>query len=98
RSKGVALALQLAAKFSEVVDFSVVRDPDRAVFIAHWHVAVGRQVEDGKPPAAETNVGAIGKSPLPQTGIIRTTMRLDVRHPSQHFPVAAISQSGNPTH
>ena len=41
RGKVVTFPLQLTAKFGEVVDFAVVRDPDRAVLVAHRHVPIG---------------------------------------------------------
>ena len=94
----MAFALQLAAKFGEVVDFAVVGDPDRAVFVAHGHVPIGGKIEDGKAAAAQANVGTIGKSSLPQTGVVGTAVRLDVRHAGEHFPVPAVRESGDPTH
>ncbi len=98
RREVVALALQLPAKFGEVVDFAVVGDPDRAVFVAHWHVPVSGKIENGEAAAAEANVGTIGKSSLPQTGVVGTAVRLDVRHACEHFPVPTVGESGDPTH
>src|SRR5271165_552348 len=87
-SKMVALVLQFTSEFSKVVDFTVVGDPDRAILIAHRHVAICRQIENGEAAAAETNIGSILESSLPQTGVVRTAMREDARHPSQYFPVS----------
>src|SRR5262249_37038563 len=56
RRKVVALAFKFAPKFGEVVDLSVVSDPDRAILIAHWHVADGRQVKNRQAPAAKTSI------------------------------------------
>src|SRR6267154_6416502 len=98
RGKGVAFALQLTAKFSEVIDFAVIGDPDRAVFVAHRHVAVGRQVKDGEAAAPETNVGTVGESTIPQTGIVRATVCLNVCHPSEHFPISPICQTVDAAH
>jgi hypothetical protein len=89
-NKVVAFALQLTAKLGEIVNFAVVGDPDRAVFVAHRHVAVGRKIKNGKAAAAEANVGTVGESSFPQTGVVGTTVRLDVRHPAEHFPVPTV--------
>src|ERR1700726_4033468 len=96
--KAVAFTLQLAAKVGKVVDLAVVRDPDRAVLVAHGHVAAGGEVENGKAAAAEANVGTIRKSSLPQTGIVRAAVGLHARHAREHFSVSAIGESGNSTH
>ena len=98
RGKVVALALQLAAKFGEIVDFSVVGNPDGAVFVAHRHVPIRRQIKDGKAAAAKANIGAVGESSLPQTRVVGTTVRLRVRHAGERFPVPTVGESGDPTH
>ena len=85
-SEAMAFALQFAAKFGEIVNFAVVGDPDCAVFVAHRHVTIGREIENGKAAAAEADVRTIGKSPLPQTGVVGTAVRLDVRHPRRALP------------
>jgi hypothetical protein len=41
RNEAVAFSLELVAKFGEVIDFAVISDPDRAVFVTHGHLAVG---------------------------------------------------------
>src|SRR5271155_752757 len=97
-SKTVAFALQLPAKFGEVVDFAVVRDPKRAVLVAHRHVGLGRKIKNGKAAAAEANIGTVGEPTLPQTGIIRAAVCLDMRHAAKHFLIATVCQSGNSTH
>jgi hypothetical protein len=98
RGKVVAFVLQFTAKFGEVVDFAVVGDPDRAVFVAHWHVPIGRKIKDGKAPAAQANIGTIRESSIPQAEVVGTTVRLDARHPTEHVSVAAICQTADAAH
>ena len=80
RAKTVPLALEVAAQIGEVVNFAVVGNPDRAVFVAHRHVAVGRKIENGQPPAAQPNVPAIRETALPEPGIVGAAVRLHLRH------------------
>jgi hypothetical protein len=89
-TKTMTFAEQLAAKLGEVINLSVVGNPNGAVFVAHRHVAVGRKVENGKAAATQTHVRTIRKSPLPKTGIVRATVGLDVRHPLEHLLVPAV--------
>src|SRR5579863_4802732 len=63
--KAMALAFEFSAKLSEVVDFSVVGDPHRAVFVAHRHVADRGEIENGKTATAQADVGTVWKLPVP---------------------------------
>src|ERR1700733_7773225 len=97
-SKVVAFAFQFPAQFGEVINLPVVGNPNSAILIAHRHVTAGRKIEDGKAAAPETDVRTVRESALPQAGIVRTTVRLHVRHPSQYFPASTVGQSGDATH
>ena len=61
----MAFALQFPAQLGEVINLAVVGNPDRAVFVAHRHVAVGRKIENRQAPAAQTDIRAVRKSLLP---------------------------------
>ena len=98
RNEGVPFRLQLLPQIAEVVDFPVVSDPQRALRIAHRHVAVGREIEDRKPPAAQGKVRAVGKALLPQAGVVRTAVRLDRGHPRQRLFISAIGQPADSAH
>src|ERR1051325_8426534 len=50
--KTMAFGDQFFSQVRKVVNFSVVRNPHTAVFIAHGHVAIGREIDNGQPPAA----------------------------------------------
>src|SRR5947209_4465963 len=95
RSEAMPLTLEFAAELSEVVDFSVVRDPNCTVLIAHRHVPVGGKIENREAAAAQAHVGAVGKCPIPETRIVRTAMRLDRCHPRQRFPISTIHYTAN---
>ena len=97
-AEAMAFGYELAAEGGEVINFSVVGDPDAAIFIRHRHVAVGGKVEDGKPSAPQSDVGAVGRAMVPKAAVIGAAMRLHRSHPRQRFPVAAIRQSANAAH
>ena len=48
--------------------------------------------------AAQAHVGTIRKPALPQARIIRPAVRLNVRHPAQHFGVAPVDQAAYTAH
>ena len=72
------------------------RDQEVRLHIGMWPSA--ERSKDGKAVAAHANVGTVRESSLPQTRVVGTTVRLDVRHPSEHFPVPTVGESGDPTH
>ena len=98
RAKTVPLALEVAAQIGEVVNFAVVGNPDRAVFVAHRHVAVGRKIENGQPPAAQPNVPAIRETALPEPGIVGAAVRLHLRHAGEGLRVAPVRDSADAAH
>ncbi len=100
RTKTMAFGFQFAAKIGEVIDLAVVSDPDGTVFVrrsrvrrllvAHGHVAVGREVENREAATAETDVGSIGESALPETEVVGSAMRLDGGHAGQRLGVTEL--------
>ena len=94
----MAFALQFVANFSEVVNFSVVRDPHRTVLIRHWHVAGCREVENRQAAAAKTNVGAVGAAIVPEATIIGAPVRLDGSHVCQYLAISPVDQPADATH
>src|ERR1700733_10509892 len=91
RRKSVPLHLQIAAQFGEIVDLTVVGDPDSSIFVAHGHVPAGGKVNDGKSTASKSNVGTVGKSLLPEAGVVGPAMNLRVIHACECFTVSAIN-------
>src|ERR1700739_4985053 len=98
RGEAMALVFEFTTKIGEVVNLAVIGDEDRPIAIGHGHAAVGRKIENRKPAASEADVGAIGGAMLPQPGIVGTSMRLDVGHAGESFPVSAIHQTADATH
>jgi hypothetical protein len=94
----VALAFEFPAQRGEVVDLAVVSDPEGAILVRHRHVAEGRQIEDGEAAVAQADVGTVRESPLPEAGVVRAAMGLDVGHPRQRFPISAIHQTADAAH
>ncbi len=94
----VGFSFELAAQIGEVVDLAVVGDPHCAIFVAHGHVAIGGEVENGETAAAQSDVSAIGETPLPEAGVVGTAVRLHVRHPGERLPVAAVHESADAAH
>ena len=94
----MSLALKLATKFGEVVDFPVVSDPDGAVFVAQRHVAVGRQIQNSQAATSQPDIRTVGKSAIPEAGIVRSAMRLHVSHPRQRFTIPAIHDAAYAAH
>ena len=98
RTKAVPLTFKLAAQIGEVIDLTVVGNPHRSIFVAHRHMAIGGEIENGEAAASQPNVSAIGETPLPQPGIIGTAMGLHIRHPGECLRVAAIHESADTAH
>src|SRR5579871_1114016 len=98
RNETVPLAFEFGAQTGKIVDLTVVRDPDRAVFVTHRHMAERRQVQDGETAASKPHVRSIRKSAIPHSRVIRSAMRLHARHPHHRFPVAAIDHTTNAAH
>src|ERR1700694_5126034 len=94
----VGFAFELTAQIGEVVDLAVVGDPHRPIFVAYGHVAIGGKVEDRKTAAPQTDVSAVEDMPLPEPGVVRTAMRLHVRHPDERLRVSAVHESGDAAH
>ena len=94
----IRFAFKFTAQIGEVVDLAVVGDPDRAVFVAHGHVAIGGKIENSKAAAAQTDVSAIGETPLPEAGVVGSAVRLHVRHPDERLPIAAVHESADAAH
>ena len=86
RSEVVTFAFEFLPEFCEVVDLSVVSDPDGAVFVTHRHVADGGEVEDGETPTSQADVGTIGELAVPQSGVVWAAMRLDITSSAPAFP------------
>ena len=98
RKRCALVGFELVAQIGEVVDFAVVGNPHGAIFVAHGHVAIGGEIENGEAAAAQPDVSAIGETPLPESGVVGTAMRLHVRHARQRLPVAAVHESANAAH
>ena len=96
--EAITFAFEFSAQLGEVIDLPVVGDPDGARFIAHRHAAEWRQVEDGKTTAAQSDVGSVGEPPVPDSGIVRSAMRLYTRHAYQRFAIATIHHSADAAH
>ena len=94
----MAFCFELAAQIGEVVDLAVVGDPHRSIFVAHRHVAVGGEIENGQAPAAQSDVSAIGETPLPEPGVIGTAVGLHVRHPEERLRVTTVHESADAAH
>src|ERR1700693_3265388 len=94
----VGFAFKLTAQIGEVVDFAVVGDPHRPIFVAHGHVTIGREIEDGKTAASQSDVSPIGEMPLPEPGVVGTTVGLHVRHPDERLRVATVHESADAAH
>src|SRR5258707_10213052 len=62
RAKTMPLSLKFTSQIGEVVDFAVVGDPHRPIFVAHRHVAIGREVEDRKTPAPQSDIPPFGET------------------------------------
>src|SRR5467141_3986989 len=98
KTMSVRLALELTAQIGEVVDFAVEGDPHRPIFVAHGHVAIGREVENGKTAASQSDVSPIGEMPLPEPRVVGTAVCLHVRHPDECLRVAAVHESADAAH
>src|ERR1019366_7836330 len=103
RMETVAFGFELMTQINEVVNFAVVGDPDGAVFVrrflvTHGHVAIGREIENSEPAAAEADVGAIGETALPEPGVVGAAMGLHARHASQGIRIAAIYETTDAAH
>src|SRR5437868_13007642 len=94
----MTFAFELAPKFFEVVNLAVVGDPDTAVLVRHWHVAVCRKIENGKPPAPQSKERALWRTMLPYAAIVRAAMHLDGGHPPQRLAISPIGQPANAAH
>src|SRR5215475_7973237 len=93
-----SLLLNVSPQFGEVVHLAVVGDEDRRLFVGHWYAAAGGKIQYGEPSTAGADVGTVGKALLPQAGIVRSAVSLDVGHAAQHFPVPTIHQAANSAH
>src|SRR6266478_7558333 len=98
KTMGVGFAFELTPQIGEVVDFAVVGDPHRPIFVAHGHVAIGGEVEDGKTAAPQSDVSPIGETPLPEPGVVGTAVCLHVRHPDERLRVSAVYESADAAH
>src|SRR5216684_6970836 len=98
KTMGVGFALKLTPQIAEVVDFAVVGDPHRPILVAHGHVAIGGKVENRKTAAAQSDVSPVGETPLPEPGVVGTTVRLHIRHPNERLGVAAVHESADAAH
>lgn len=65
RCEAVAFGQQLTSQFGEVVNLSVVSNPNAAVFIAHRHVAEGREINNGQAAAAQPDIRTVRETLLP---------------------------------
>src|SRR3982074_1591595 len=94
----IGFALKLTAEIGEVIALAVVGDPHRPILVAHGHVAIGREVEDRKTAAPQSDVSPIGETPLPEPGGVGTAVRLHLRHPDERLRVAAVHESADAAH
>ena len=95
--KAVALLQEVLFQLAVIVDFAVVRDPYRAVFVAERLLAVD-EIDHG-----ETAMSKADEAVEVDAAIVRPAMRqLRIhagQHPSRYWPVLAhIEYSANPTH
>src|SRR5438094_9367228 len=54
--KAYAFVFELRANLAKVVDLAVVDDPVSGRRVLHWLVAMRRQIENGEPPIAKSNL------------------------------------------
>src|SRR5207248_7751352 len=82
----------------KIVDFAVVGDPNRAIFVRHRHVTVGCEVENRKAPTSQAEIGTIWRVMVPHAAVIRASMRLDCGHARQSFTISPVGQTANSAH
>ena len=97
-AKAVAPGHKFPAKLGEIIDFAVVHQVDRVIFVGHGHMARGGQVQDGQAPAAEAQIGAVRRHVLPNPGVIGTAVRLAIGHGPQGYVIPPVYDSCNPAH
>src|SRR5579862_9766767 len=51
--KSVAFSPQIGSQFAEIVNLTVIGNPNGSVFVAHRHVAAVRKIKNGKATASE---------------------------------------------
>src|SRR3954463_6002342 len=85
REEAIAFFLQAFAQLNEVVYLAVVSDPDRAVRVAHRHVAAGSDIQDRQPPASQSHVTSVRKTLLPPPGVVWPAMRLHRGHARRRY-------------
>ncbi len=86
----MTLAFKLTTKLEKVVDLAVVGDPDAAILVAHWHMAIGGQIQNSQTAASEADVRPVAQTPVPYSGIVGPAVGLDRIHPRQSFAIPAI--------
>ena len=53
RLEAVAVPFQFDPQLSKIINFAIISDPDRPIFIAHRLFACGREVDDAQPPMTQ---------------------------------------------
>src|ERR1700691_1885532 len=97
-TKTMSFSFEFEAQIGEIENLAVVGDPHRPIFVAHGHVAIGGEVENGEAAAAQPDVSAIGETPLPEPGVVGAAVRLHVRHPGELLRIAAVHESADAAH
>src|SRR5260370_40743741 len=62
RAKTMPFTFEFTAQIGAVVDLAVVGGSQRAIFVAHGHAAIGREIEHGKTAASQSDVSPIGEN------------------------------------
>src|SRR5262249_50565168 len=81
--KHVSKRLKLGAQLKIVIDFPVVRNPDRMLPVAHRLGSIVSQIDDGQSSVSQPDISA-----YPQTSAVWTTVRDQIREPSNHVGIS----------